>query len=418
MSEPKKRNWFRSLFSRKKSENLSKGDFAIQSSSSRSKESTTKFIPEHKKDWIKPEKPFYKQEEAYRKDGLLKEAIDFVVDEICGNGFYVTGNLEYKEKLEGKTAIEVINEFNEKVNLDEFLQILARNLYAYGNAFISIKDIQDFKLIPTKSISRAMLKGKKYSLVQTANYGAEEIRNSDFLHLRWNVDADTVLGQGIILAMLATYKDTPNLLESRATMKKMLLEGLKKFGNPNELWAMPGLPDAKIQELNNQKNEMDTSGERLFTNVEAKIQTVRTERPSTYDKVIDLFETEFLLIAGNPVLRVLAVPSLPPTIGEVLKDLHQRRINLLQRILKRGIEEIWRRLLKENLFDPVEAHIRLNFGMEPVEEITIDQIITASQTQVEGKPLISREEARKMLKKYGKFELETEETQKETEHEG
>ena len=69
---------------------------------------------------------------AYSSDPSCKAFVDFLADQAVGAGFYTTVNEEYARAEETK---QVIDSFNETVNLDELLQIAAREIVASGNSF-------------------------------------------------------------------------------------------------------------------------------------------------------------------------------------------------------------------------------------------------------------------------------------------
>jgi hypothetical protein len=58
--------------------------------------------------------------------------VDFLADQAVGLGFYTTVNKEYAQ---AERAKQIVDEFNEDVNLDELLQIGAREIVASGNSF-------------------------------------------------------------------------------------------------------------------------------------------------------------------------------------------------------------------------------------------------------------------------------------------
>ena len=69
---------------------------------------------------------------AYRSDPSYKAFVDFLADQTVGAGFYTTANEQYARASEAKQAVD---EFNETVNLDQLLQVAAREIVASGNSF-------------------------------------------------------------------------------------------------------------------------------------------------------------------------------------------------------------------------------------------------------------------------------------------
>ena len=63
----------------------------------------------------------------------LQSIVDFLADQAVGEGFYTTINEQYAKVKQTK---QTIDNFNEAVNLDELLQIAAREIVVSGNGFM------------------------------------------------------------------------------------------------------------------------------------------------------------------------------------------------------------------------------------------------------------------------------------------
>ena len=72
---------------------------------------------------------------AYTRDPSCKAFVDFLADQAVGAGFYTTIN---EEHAQAEKAKQLVDNFNETVNLDELLQIAAREIVASGNSFLSV----------------------------------------------------------------------------------------------------------------------------------------------------------------------------------------------------------------------------------------------------------------------------------------
>jgi hypothetical protein len=69
---------------------------------------------------------------AHTGDPSCKAFVDFLADQEVGMGFYTTVNEEYEYAEEAK---QVVDEFNESVNIDGLPQIGTREIVASGNSF-------------------------------------------------------------------------------------------------------------------------------------------------------------------------------------------------------------------------------------------------------------------------------------------
>jgi hypothetical protein len=85
---------------------------------------------------------------AYTRDPSCKAFVDFLADQAVGMGFYTTINEEYEHAEKAK---QIIDDFNETVNLDSLLQIGAREIVASGNSFwlkTEPENLKDLKILP------------------------------------------------------------------------------------------------------------------------------------------------------------------------------------------------------------------------------------------------------------------------------
>jgi len=62
---------------------------------------------------------------AYNKDPSCKAFVDFLADHAVANGFHTTVNEQYAK---AKKTKQIVDNFNETVNLDELLQIASREI--------------------------------------------------------------------------------------------------------------------------------------------------------------------------------------------------------------------------------------------------------------------------------------------------
>src|SRR3989304_5096617 len=100
---------------------------------------------------VSPAVSFKTMTSFYLGDLATRASIDFLADQVAGQGFYTTMNEEYTQPSEGKTAQEIVDQFCEEHGLDEVLQQSAKYLVGWGNVFWWVgnpKKIECLKQVP------------------------------------------------------------------------------------------------------------------------------------------------------------------------------------------------------------------------------------------------------------------------------
>lgn len=353
-------------------------------------------VPPTKVAWQKPEASFNEQSKAFEQDALLRQTILYQSAEVTGNGMFLTGS-EYATtfKLDAKTALDEANLFNERIDMDAFASELTNQVIAFGNFWIDIEDIENPKIVPIRSIER--IDSKKNVLVQTSEFGGKELPLKNFIHGRWHQKSGQIIGIGIVEPLIICYEDSPNILKTLAHMRGSSVIAFDRFAGPNELWIIPNHPKEKIEKLNDDKTKMPASGDRYFTNAPgAEIKSSMTGPAQGWETIQDMMFNQFLLSSGNPYLRSLMTPSFSPATVEAVQNLHQFQIEQLKRIVRRVLENLISQYLKHLGFDPIQSHIRLNWGKQTQKTLTLDDIL-----RLYDATLIDRDEARKNLQEIG-----------------
>jgi hypothetical protein len=362
-------------------------------------------IPKTEERTLTTEVSMKEQIAALERDALLRQAVHYNAGEIAER-FTVQGS-EYANtyKPAGKTALELINDFNERIDMDSFIRQTAEYLVGLDNVFIGIADINNPKIVPPSSISKIDEPSKV--LVQTSEFGGTKIPLEELIHVRCFPRSGSPLGIGMIEPMLVTYESGPNILKTMNRMRLYATQAWERFANPSQILSLPGHPATEIEKLNNDRDKIPKSGELYFTNVEnAKILSTTLDRANGYDKIgSDQFDI-FLMATGNPFFRALMSPSLSPTTTQAIQELHRYQIDPLKREVKRTVEKIWALYLKHNGIDPDQAHVRLQWGQEKKVVLTLQDILAIRSAG----GFKTDEEFRKNLKNLG-IELDTEQTQ-------
>lgn len=105
---------------------------------------------------------------VYLGDLGARASVDLQADQVAVK-FYTTMNEEYEETTpDGKTAKEVVDDFCERVGMDQTLQVSARYVVGWGNLFWWVdnpKKIGKFVTVPLEAIKERGVKFDSNSLL-------------------------------------------------------------------------------------------------------------------------------------------------------------------------------------------------------------------------------------------------------------
>lgn len=353
---------------------------------------------------------FRTQVTIYNSDPCVKESIINMAEQVsAGGGFFVTTNDSYITKFNGMNARETINYFNETNDLDKVLLLASKELVAFGNSIWYIKD--GLKHCSIELIDHAIARKKtipiqsEYNLITTYDAGNKTIHYGEFIHMKNNVIGFEPFGTGIILGLIVQPdNDTPSLWTMRKSVRMSMDEGFRKFSFGNELWTIEGLSpeDAKI--IGKKIANMSSTGNRILATLKGDIKLAVPQRTQSYDKWIEQIDKEFYLALSSGMSPNTEYTT--KATAEAVAEFYEKKIFALRRVLKRNIEALWKKILTEAGFDPAKAKARLHFGSEEIQFETADVFTAATTIMEDGKPLISREEARDMLRENMKWKLE------------
>jgi hypothetical protein len=106
--------------------------------------------------------------------------------------------------------------------------------------------------------------------------------------------------------------------------------------------------------------------------------------------------------------RLLTTPGFTEASSTVADQASQRKIMYLQRFIARIIEkEVFEVLLRQNEMNPVEAGVRIRWGIPDRPEVKMEHIVQLAQiSATSGIEYLTRDEVRNMLAKNAGFELQ------------
>jgi len=378
---------------------------------------------------ISPEVSFKTMTSVYLGDLAARASIDFLADQIVGQGFYTTMNEEYEEKSESKTAKEVVDDFCAEHGLDEVLQESARYLVGWGNVFWWVgnpQKIEFLRLVPLEIIRDNGIKFNEDGQLERIELDWKRqpsiIPGDELIHLAYNVLTAKPLGIGVLQSLctplsIGDGEQREPFYQIKGKMHSGMAETIYTFGAPNEIWSFPGLSKERLQEYLAQIKTIPRRGARFVFNPpagsEAKVQTVVAERMRGLDFYVETLEDEFVLGLQTPLAKLVTKTGFTEASAKAALEIAERRVSALQRFLKRGVERyLFDRVVAGAGLDPKQAQVRLNWGIHEAldyEKLTnlLSHLITILKDV--GPDVITPAELRKILRDVAKLPLEEEE---------
>ena len=377
---------------------------------------------------VSPAVSFKLMTSVYLGDLATRASIDFLADQVAGQGFYTTMNEEYKEpSLEGKTAKEIVDEFCEEVGLDEVLQESARYLIGWGNVFwwvgssVKIEFLRPIPLeiIKDEGIKYDFAKGAISKVIFDWKQEPQQILGEEIIHLAYNVLTAKPLGVGI-LQSLCTPLDIGNgdkrdaYYQIKGRSHYSFDKIMQKFGGPVELWSISGATEKTMQNLQAQLKTLPKEGARIVTNPaqrsEAKVQSIVPETPRGIEKYLEILDDEYLIGLQSPISNLLGKTGFKYATAEAAVEVVENRVMAFQRFLKRGVERhLFDKVVGAAGLDPKQAQVRLNWGMP--ESLDYEKLTQLLGQLIEifakvGPDVITAKELRKILRDVAKLPLE------------
>jgi hypothetical protein len=352
---------------------------------------------------------------AYSRDPSCKAFVDFLADQAVGAGFYTTINEQYAKAKETK---QIVDSFNETVNLDELLQIAAREIVASGNSFwlkTEPEHLQNLKILPLTGFDNpTAIKRNQYGTVTGYNYSYGDVKTvftpEKIIHFCWNPTNFSAYGTGVLQVLLSELcfngETRISFLEMKARIEKIMPEIFEKYAGPDELWIFAGASDEKLAEYQKIiKNKPKAGARFVYNKPEADIKTVSVDPRARYEAYIEHVLNQVYLGGQTPLPKLFTTPGFTEASARAALEIAERKVMALQRFIKRTCErEIFTPLIQQAGFDPKKANCRLNWGTEK-PEVKLEDLIRLAEISANYENSIVRpEEVRRNLIKAG-FEL-------------
>lgn len=351
-------------------------------------------------------------------DPILRESVQNFAEQVVSTGFYLTANPEYQLEINGRKAIDVIKEWCDRNNIDVKLLEIAVELRAFGNSFWRIDEQYGFVKIPIEAVWRAVAIDSttplqvKYNIQLVPLYGSKIIPWGEFIHFRINVTGYRApFGIGLIHSLLTKPVDSdgntaPSIYDIRLQCRRSLHEGFRKFSFGNVYIGLPGMSneDFEEQKIAEKIAKMSTTGNRIVTNTDVKVQTEIPQRTESYDMFIKTMQDEFYMSLGDPTIKLGLEKGFTKSTAIVAAEFFKNKIVQYRKCIKQQFEDLFKEILNKLGYDGEKAEVKFNFGPEEAPKYTAKDVFTAVQMKV-----IGRKEARRLLSEYLKWDLPPEE---------
>jgi hypothetical protein len=347
----------------------------------------------------------------YERDPTCKASVDLLASATVGMGFYTTANEEYEKSKEAK---EVVDDFNEDVNLDGLLNDMARMLIVCGNDFwakITVNQLKELQRLPVDTIEKiewkfldpkvlkVPWKVEGYKLAH--KYGGETLKTESIIHWRINRVSPSGFGIGILQVLLHSLVFRSNKRPSYAWMKakieRIMPKIFEKYAGPDVLALLEDANEETIHKFERIIKSRPEEGAWLFYSGKGDLKPLTMDPRARFEFYIDHIINQFYLGLETPLPRLFSTPGFTEASARAALDLQAQLIAPIQRYIKRQVErDIFAPVLLQAGFQPAKAKIRLNFGSPEVPDVEIADMVRAAELG-----LIRGEEFRKNAVRFG-----------------
>ena len=354
-----------------------------------------------------PPIPFSTLLDIYLRDPTARAAVDYLADQAVGMGFYTTAELP--------EAKRVVDEFCERVGLDELLQLTAREVIAFGNSFwlkVTPERLEDLRLIPITNVRRIYREpdGSVRAYEFASGGKLVKLAPEEVVHFRWNAINNEAFGSGLLRTLAEPLELGQEGVSARrpvyamkALVQEALVMQLLTHSSPNQLWVFPGLPPSELDPekpgtVAHEIAHMPPWGARWVSNQEgADIKLAAPRFSRGFEMHVENITDEFILGLQTPLPKLIIKRGFTEASAKAALELVERKVLALQRFLRRVVErQVFAPLVRQAGLDPREARVRLHWGVPERPRLRVEDVLRAFELGV-----LSREEARSMLAELG-----------------
>ena len=361
----------------------------------------------------------------YLSDSMAFSTVESLAEQVCGMGFYTSAQPITNSK--GLLAKEVLDQFCDDVGLDMWALEATKNLIWAGFAMTkpipSMTKIKELPLVPPESITRIYRKSLTNETIgfdQMLSGSSAKIDPKSVIFMSRGSDAMEPFGISLLrpLAMPRTLSYTkegvtvktetiPPAFAMKAMMELDISKAFHRYGTPRNIFVYPGADDTALQTEADKVKNMDEDYATNSAGFDVKTLSPRVDRG--WECMINFQENRLYEALQNPELRLVTSTGFTEASAREATRLAAYKVYGMERMLKRGIERFFFAPVLENAgIDPIEAKPRLFWGPVDRPQLEPNTVLLAYQGNPNNpnlEPLITRDEARKILAKLG-WELE------------
>lgn len=353
--------------------------------------------------------------DAYIHDTDIFDAINFISNAALSQGFYVTGDQEYRS---GK-VVDLVDEFNRSIRwgnrrgergLAELLRIVTKELLYGGNTFIEMltpNNLQMLNQVELSSIYKIYRNeaGDISKIQQLIGGKLNDLDPDSIIHIPWlQIDREP-FGRGLIQPLIAPRIDVkgrqiPPLYKIKASLEYDIYRMIHRRGVPRSVFSFPEASDEIIQSYSQELKDPDVDAS-FATNTQVAIASEGSGPAQGLQNLILHLDKRFQAGLQTPINNLLNSSGYTEASARVAEELGMLIVKDLQMRLKHAIEnELYERIILQAGLDPEKAKIELHWGARQEPEYTLTDLVN-----VFDRKLITVSEARKILRKVG-WELE------------
>jgi hypothetical protein len=347
----------------------------------------------------------------YERDPTCKASVDLLAASAVGMGFYTTINERYEKAGEAK---QIVDRFNETVNLDAMLCDMARVLIACGNDFwlkITPERLTNLHRLPIDAIERI-----EQSYIQNSSlkipynvegyklrqgYSGESLIPEAMIHWRINPLGWSGFGTGVLQVLLHSLviqsDRRPAYAWMKAKIERIMPKIFEKYAGPDVLALLEKADEATIQKFERAIKSRSDEGAWLFYSGKGDIKPVTLDPRARFEYYVEHLINQVYLGCETPLPRLFSTPGFTEASAKAALDLQAMLIKPIQRYIKRQVErDIFDVVLAQERFEPSKVQARLNWGSPKTSEVSMADMLKAAELG-----LIRMEEFRKNAVRFG-----------------
>lgn len=349
-----------------------------------------------------PEVTFDKLWNYYLTDPTAQNSVNSIRDYIVGPGFYVTAA--------NQRAVTIINEFCDGVDFDGILYDWVGESLVCGISFLemltpdNLQDLKRVDITTIKKIARDAF-GEPTAIIQQIDGIERPLDPKNFVSFRLFEVARKPFSIGmlhsLVIPQVVDGEIRPSILQSWNHMRDAMVRILENYSSPKDMFVFENASESFLQDQANKIRNM-RKGESFLTNKKFEHHEIKIDPRTRFDSYITSLRTEIELGSQTPAAKLQTTTGYTEASARAVIELVERRIMAIQRKLRRIIErQIFDRVLLAAGLNPARARVELHWGQPDVPEFSLDDVLKAANTTIEGKPLITWQEARRIFKKSG-----------------